>query len=152
MPTRGLHSLLPWSPQPANSSESNSQDPFRQLQHLCASVLNRLPGRAHQQQSEQAPEHGRQLQSSAGSVPAVHGHADRLQGISFSANAQPSYQSAPHDLRSGLHKVSEVLHMCLMYCARPALKVNAPSGRSNQQGGAGACHLDAAAHIGCTIP
>ena len=116
MPTRGLHSLLPLSPSSDNSFDSSPQDPFRQLQHLCASVLNRLPGRAHQQQSEQAPEHGGQLQSSAGTVPAVHGHANRLQGMSFSADAQPFHQSPPHDLRSGLHKVTELLHVCLTEC------------------------------------
>ena len=112
MPTRGLHSLLPLSPVAANSSESNPQDPFRQLQHLCASALNKLPGRAHQQQSEQAPEHGGQSQSSAEAVPAMHGHANGLQGIRFSA--QPSH--SPHDLRSGLHKVGEVC-MCALWIA-----------------------------------
>ena len=50
-------------------------------------------------------------------MPAVHGHANRLKAISFSASAQPSHQSPPHDLRSGLHKVSQVLHVCLMDCA-----------------------------------
>ena len=120
MPNTGLHSLLPLSPLPANGFESKPRDPVRQLQHLCASVLNRLQGRAHQQQSEHAPEHGGQLQSSAGSGPAVHGQANRLQGLAFPADAQPSHQSPPHDLRSGLHKVNELLlHVsCLMECTR----------------------------------
>ena len=108
------HWLLPLSPLPTNSLEYKP-DPFRQLQHLCASVLNRLPGRAHQQQTEQALEHGGQLQSSAGTV---HGNANRLQGIeTFSTDAQPSHQRLPHDLRAGLHQVTELLHVsCPMEC------------------------------------
>ena len=110
-----VHWLLPLSPLPASSLECKP-DPFRQLQHLCASVLNRLPGRAHQQQTEQALEHGGQLQSSA---ETVHGNANRLQGIeTFSTNAQPSHQRPPHDLRAGLHKVNELQHVsCAKECA-----------------------------------